>query len=156
MVGVAGVAEWRELLRAETTDIAPHAMATLRAIGIQTQPWVAMLLAAAVVVAFAFACKTRDLDRALPIAIVASVILSPHAYIQDASVFTIAAGFSGTALLLNAALWLPWPMLMVLVDDAALPLAYPVLGLALVAFFTFRRRKTAEAGSADLAASGAD
>jgi hypothetical protein len=115
-----------------------------------------MLLSAAVVAAFAYACKTRELNRALPIAIVASLIVSPHAYIQDASVFTIAAGFSGTALLLNAVLWLPWPMLMVLVDDAALPLAYPILGLALIAFFTFRRPETAAEESPALGASATD
>jgi hypothetical protein len=65
------------------------------------------------------------------------------------------ASFSGSALLIAAVL-LPWPELMVLIHEVAYPFSYVALGLAVVAFFAFRRRKAAAAESPDLVASGAD
>src|SRR5690606_154756 len=108
MVGPHGVAEWRELLGAGTTDFAPETMATLRAIGLQTNLALAVLTGGAIAVAFFRACRAQALEQALPIAIVASMLLSPHAYLQDASSFVVAASFSGSGPLIAAAV-LPWP-----------------------------------------------
>ncbi len=132
MVGSSGVAQWRELLAAGTTDYSPETMATLRAIGLQTSPILAMLPAIAVGIALIRACQSRDIDRALPIAIIASVLLSPHAYVQDASLFVVAAALSGSGLLLSAAI-LPWPLLAVPIKHVAF--AYVALGLAIIFFF---------------------
>lgn len=149
MVGVSGVAEWRELLAANTTDFAPETMATLRAIGLQTSPVLAFLAAMAIGVALIRACRSGALDEALPIAIVASVLLSPHAYLQDASSFVVAASFSGSGLLIAAAV-LPWPILTVLISHVAYPFAYVALGLAIIAFFALgKRAKVIEAGLPD-------
>lgn len=142
MVGTAGVAEWRELLGANTTDFAPDTMATLRAIGLQTNIALAIAPAIAIGVAFLRACRAGVIERALPIAIVASVLLSPHAYLQDASSFAVAASFSGSGLLIGAAI-LPWPVLTVLISHVAYPFAYVGLGLAIIGFFA--RRKPADA-----------
>jgi hypothetical protein len=136
MVGWAGVAQWRELLGAATTDYSPETMATLRAIGLQTSAIVAILPAIAVGVSLIRACQSRAIDRALPMAIVASVLLSPHVYVQDASSFALAASFSGSALLIGAAI-LPWPVPAVLIGNVVYPFAYVALGLAIIAFFAF-------------------
>lgn len=138
MVGAGGVAEWRELLAANTTDFAPETMATLRAIGLQTSVLLAIVPAIAIGIALIRACGSGVLEEALPIAIVASVLLSPHAYLQDASSFIIAAGFSGSGLLIGAAV-LPWPILTVLISHVAYPFAYVALGLAIIAFFALGR-----------------
>jgi hypothetical protein len=138
MVGPSGVAEWRELLAANTTDYAPETMATLRAVGLQTSIVLAILPAIVIGVAFVRACLARALDQALPVAIVASVLLSPHAYLQDASPFVVAASFSGSGLLIGAAV-LPWPVLTVLISYVAYPFAYVALGLTIIGFFAFRK-----------------
>ena len=136
MVGLTGLAQWRELLGAATTDYSPETMATLRAIGLHAGVLFAVLPATAVGIALIRACQSRAIDRALPMAIVASVLLSPHAYFQDASSFVLAASFSGSALLIGAAV-LPWPVLAVLIHQVAYPFAYVALGLAIIAFFAF-------------------
>jgi hypothetical protein len=138
MVGPAGVAEWRALLAANTTDYAPETMATLRAIGLQTNMALAILLAIAIGIALVRACRSRALEQALPIAIVGSMLLSPHAYLQDASSFAIAAGLAGSSLVIGAAI-LPWPVLTVLISYVAYPFAYVALGLAIISFFALRK-----------------
>lgn len=138
MVGTHGIAEWRELLAASTTDFGPESMATLRAVGLQTSVAFAIPAAIAIGVAFVRACRSQAFEQALPIAIVSSVLLSPHAYIQDASSFAIAASFSGSALLIGAVV-LPWTVLTVLVSYVAYPFAYVALGLAIISFFAFRK-----------------
>lgn len=134
MIGSSGVAQWRELLAAGTTDYTPETMATLRAIGLQTNVVVAVLLAIAVGVALVRACRAGALERALPISIVASVLLSPHAYPQDASSFAVAASFSGSGLLIGATI-LPWPLLAMVIEYAAYPFAYVAIGLVIIAVF---------------------
>ncbi len=138
MVGPSGLAEWRELLAANTTDYGPESMATLRALGLQTSMALTILLAIAIGIALVRACRSRAIEHAVPIAIVGSVLLSPHAYLQDASSFAIAAGFAGSSLLIGAAL-LPWPVLTVLISHVAYPFAYVALGLAIIGFFAFRK-----------------
>jgi len=113
------------------------------------------VLGTAVAVALFIACRSREINRALPIAIIASVLFSPHAHPQDASVFIVAASFSGAALLIGAAL-LPWPALMMVIDYVAFPFSYVLLGLTMIAYFIFRRGETAPAEAPDLVASGAD
>jgi hypothetical protein len=139
LITPAGLAQWRELLGAVTTDYEPHTMLTLRAIGLQTHPLFVLLSAIAVGVSFIRACRSAEIERALPIAIIASVILSPHAHIHDASTFAIAAGFSGMGALIGAVL-LPWTVLMVLIADVAFPYTYALLGLAIIAYFVFVNR----------------
>lgn len=136
MVGPSGVAHWRELLAAGTTDYSPETMATLRAVGLQTNVLFAILPAIAIGVALLRACQAGALGRALPIAIVASVLFSPHAYFQDASSFVVAAAFSGSGLLLSAAV-LPWTLLAVPIQHVAL--AYVALGIVIIAFFALRK-----------------
>jgi hypothetical protein len=145
MVGPSGVAQWRELLAAGTTDYSPETMATLRAIGLQTNVLVAVLPAIAIGVALFRACQAGALDRALPIAIVASVLFSPHAYFQDASSFVVAAAFSGSGLLISAAV-LPWTLLAVPIQNVAL--AYVALGLVIIAFFALGKKATATEAAA--------
>lgn len=142
LVGPGGVAEWRELLGANTTDFAPETMATLRAIGLQTSIALTILPAIAIGVAFVRACRSRVLEQALPIAIVASILLSPHAYPQDPSSFVVAASFSGSGLLIGATV-LPWPFLTVLITYVVYPFSYVALGLAIIAFFALRKNPQA-------------
>lgn len=142
MVGPGGVAEWRELLAANTTDFAPETMATLRAIGLQTSVVFTVAAAIAIGVAFVRACRAQALEQALPIAIVASMLLSPHAYLQDASPFVVAASFSGSGLLIAATI-LPWPVLTVLISYVAYPFAYVALGLAIITFLALRKNPRA-------------
>lgn len=142
MVGPNGVAEWRELLAAGTTDFEPETMATLRAIGLQTNIVLAILPAIAIGAAFVQACRAGALEQALPIAIVASVLLSPHAYPQDPSSFAVAASFSGSGLLIGAAV-LPWPFLTILIAYVAYPFAYVALGLAIIAFLALPKSRQA-------------
>lgn len=140
MVGPSGVAHWRELLAAGTTDYSPETMATLRAVGLQTNILLAILPAIAIGFALFRACQAGALNRALPIAIVASVLFSPHAYFQDASSFVVAAAFSGSGLLLSATI-LPWTLFAVPIKHVAL--AYVALGMVIIAFFALRRKSAA-------------
>lgn len=153
LIGPGGLAQWRELLGAATTDYEPQTMLTLRAIGLQTHPLIALLPAIAVGAALVRACRSREIERALPIAVVASVLLSPHAHIHDASTFVIAAGFSGIGALIGLML-LPWPVLMVLVTEVAFPFTYVLLGLAIIGFFALRGTRTAGDCGASCVASG--
>lgn len=131
MVGFSGFLEWRELLNSPTTDFTPEGMTTLRAIGLQTHIGVAILLAVGVIVALYQACQSKSIERAVPVAIVASLLLSPHAYAQDASTFAVVAGFAAGPLA-RAWLLLPWPALVSVFGVNAFVITYAVVGVGAI------------------------
>lgn len=149
LVGPAGLKQWAELLSAGTTDYGPETMATLRAIGLRTNVWAGGLAAAVTAAALAFACRSGDWQRALPASIAASMILSPHAYVQDAAIFSVAAGFAASTLL-RSWLLLPWPVLAVLLGVEDFLVAYAVVGAVAVIAFAAPFRLPAFARTADL------
>ncbi len=147
MVGTTGFIQWRELLGATSTDYAPEGMATLRAIGLHTHVGVAILLALGVIAALFRTCQSGDMERALPVAMVASLLLSPHAYAQDASTFAVVAGFAAVPLL-RGWLLIPWPAVAGLAGINAFSVTYAIVGLGAILAFTFPRSRPSESPTA--------
>jgi hypothetical protein len=129
MVGPAGLVQWRILLASASTDYVPQGMPTLRAIGLQTNAWVAIVAACLVAGSLFLAWRNRSLNRLLALTIIASVLFSPHAYVHDTAVFTVAAGLQ-TSTALRSLLLLPWPAVVMAFQPSAFPLTYAIAGLA--------------------------
>lgn len=147
MVGTTGFAQWLGLLGATTTDVRPEDMAALRAIGIHTHVGVAILLAIGVMAVLFLTCRSGDMERALPVAMVASLLLSSHAYAQDASTFAVVAGFAAGPLL-RGWLLIPWPAVAGLAGISAFSVTYAIVGLGAILAFTFPRSRPSESPTA--------
>ena len=119
----------------------PEDMATLRAIGIQTHVGVAILLAIGVLAVLFLTCRSRDIARALPVAMVASLLLSPHAYVHDAATFAVVAGFPAGALL-RVWLMIPWPTGLMGTD--AFGVTYVIVGLGAILGFALPQTSPGE------------
>lgn len=131
MVGPAGLVEWQTLLASASTDYAPQGMPTLRAISLQTNIWVAIFAAFLAAGGLLLAWRRRGLNQLLAGAIIASVLLSPHAYVHDVAVFAVAAGLQ-TSSALRSLLLLPWPVAVMAFQPSVFPLTYAIAGLAVI------------------------
>lgn len=131
MVGPAGLVQWRTLLASASTDYAPQGMPTLRAIGLQTNGWVALFGGCLAAGGLLLAWRSRDMNRLVAAAVIASVLFSPHAYVHDVAVFAVAAGLQ-TSTALRSMLLLPWPAAVMAFEPSVFPMAYAVAGLVAV------------------------
>lgn len=131
MVGSAGFVQWQTLLASASTDYVPQGMPTLRAIGLQTNAWVAIFAGCLVAGGLLLTWRSRDMNQLMALAIIASVLCSPHAYVHDIAVFAVAAGLQ-TSAALRSLLLLPWPAAVLALEPSAFPLAYAVAGLAVM------------------------
>jgi hypothetical protein len=108
LVGPQGMRDWIAILRSPYTDYAPATMGNFRAIGIHFGVPIAITVALTVSASFAIILKRGSFQDQLAAAIIIALLLSPHTYAQDYSVFAVAALISFPSAALYAAL-LPWP-----------------------------------------------
>lgn len=148
LVGVNGLRQWADLLRAPTTDYMPVLMGNVRALGLLWGPIPGIVAALAVVLSFAFILMRGSFNEKLSAALLVALLLSPHTYLQDYSLLAIVALSSLSGIARYAALT-PWPYFYQPRDQ--LPLIVLAIGclLILAAGAAVRCRAGVRAGAQD-------
>jgi len=107
LVGVSGIEQWLDLLKAPTTDYSPSTMGNLRAIGMNFGMPLAFGLGALTVASAALVLARGSFFERLSTVLALSLLLSPHTYWQDYSLLAILA-LSTRSVAIRYLLLLPW------------------------------------------------
>jgi hypothetical protein len=107
-VGVDGTADWVHLILDEQTDFVPHSMFNIRALWVRLGSIAGAAATLVVLVAFAVILWLGSFRQQASAAILASLLLSPHTYNQDASLAALLPFLNPTAAV-RYAVFLPWP-----------------------------------------------
>ncbi|MEO5926641.1 MAG: glycosyltransferase family 87 protein [Bryobacteraceae bacterium] len=91
LVGIDGIEQWIDLLRAPTTDFRPEVMGTIRALGLQFGGPVAWAAGVIALGAGVFGFLRGSYGDRLSIALLLALLLSPHAYWADYASLAIVA-----------------------------------------------------------------
>lgn len=129
LVGIPGVLQWLELLKAPTTDTVPLLMGNTRALGLHFGPWAGMLGAGVAVASFGVILRRNSLADKLSASLIVGLLLSPHTYCQDYSLLAVVALASQRPIARYMVL-LPWPYFYLPTD--ILPLTLVALGCLIV------------------------
>jgi len=125
IVGIRGIRNWAELLRAPSTDAVPLLMGNLRALGLHCGTAAAFAAASWALACFVIALRYSPFLDKFAAALLAGLLFSPHTYLQDyslAAIIGLIALYPGTKYLLL----LPWPYFYPFTDL----LPFILLGLA--------------------------
>jgi len=108
LVGVQGFRQWVELVQAPSSDITPYVMGNIRALNIHFGPVAAAGAMLVIIVCCYFVARRGSLTDKVSAALLAALLISPHTYLQDYSLASVAV-LPGTNRPAQMALLFPWP-----------------------------------------------
>ena len=132
-VGMHGVEQWLELVRAPSSDITPAQMGNLRAVFLHGGSIIGGTALTLSLGCFVAVLRFGDLKDKLSAAILTGLLLSPHTYWQDYSLWALVAMLAPQPYA-RFALLLPWLWVYPRKDE----LAAIVVSLAYLSFLAFR------------------
>lgn len=108
LVGKQGFRQWVNLVQAPSSDITPAVMGNIRALDLSFGMAAAAIALLITIVCCYFVARHGSLFDKVSAALLAAMLMSPHAYMQDYSLTAVIA-LLGTNPAAQIALLLPWP-----------------------------------------------